>query len=251
MEVKILSVDWDYFFPCIDGFDWGHSENSFNQFYMEMSWPIRASNMDLFTREKAYDTIWPREEFRSFWDRTLKCPPRGIAIVESHSDIIKVSDFWLNKGEGRHYCGVINYDAHHDTGYGGSQEIDCGNWAGEGLRRKLIQSYALHYPSWRKASPEGNLGELKPYYEPDPEPQKFDYVFICRSAAWTPSWADPEWLEFIEWWKENHPGLWVKKVSLPYALKARSFDKKVADEYGAMLQNHREEVKAKMAASQN
>ena len=44
--MNIITIDWDYFFPDADAFDWGHSE--LNSIFYEMAWLTRPSGRAMF-----------------------------------------------------------------------------------------------------------------------------------------------------------------------------------------------------------
>lgn len=46
-------------------------------------------------------------------------------------------------------------------------------------------------------------------------------LFICRSGAWTPSWADAAWLDFIDRLKQKYPMKQGKSYIFDYVLKER------------------------------
>jgi hypothetical protein len=67
----LISVDWDYFFPRLIEFDWGHSESS--GLYYEIAWTTRISDISLVTKEDALDIMVPDPNLlKGFWERA--CP---------------------------------------------------------------------------------------------------------------------------------------------------------------------------------
>lgn len=212
---KILSVDWDYFFPDLGWMDWGHSESAL---FIQHLWTMRCGDFNLKTRQSALDYVVPdREPMLSFWDRVLrKDAVVKVVIAESHSELYRVVTRETN-----HVDLVDNYDQHHDCGYGNQTDrdhrIDCGNWASVLLFQEYIKSYAVHYPTWRKKDPERSRKELKKRLGPNGSwdcklpkaPQRYDIVFICRSGGWTPPWADDLFVEFIQLLFKTHSvGKW-------------------------------------------
>jgi hypothetical protein len=127
---------------------------------------------------------------------------------------------------------IINFDAHHDMGYGDrvrinrmvtSGQVTCDMWL-----RALMSMYAnmrtnVVFPDWRfaefsvesewealkKVLPAGVAkrtmidsftdksgavsGVVKPARQIDVEA-----LFICRSSAWTPPWLDQQFIDFVE-----------------------------------------------------
>jgi hypothetical protein len=51
----------------------------------------------------------------------------------------------------------------------------------------------------------------------EPNAQAYDIIFVCRSGAWTPTWADHKWLEFIHWWKDFDPEVWSERYHNDFA----------------------------------
>jgi len=186
---RILSIDWDYFFPCDESYDWGHQESPF---FINMIWSMRTAN-------KTYDDKLIMDVHRpmiprGFWDKVLTNQP-VLFVAESHCELWPTIDA---------FCGfhgpveVVNLDAHHDCGYGKHPEqvpdtfsIECGDWGFWGLKTGRIAKLQQHYPAWRKRRPEGEpeVSSTSVSFEL-PVAARYDAVFICRSGAWTPPWYD-------------------------------------------------------------
>lgn len=205
--MKVLSVDWDYFFQDTDGFDWGHREAPF---FIHDIWWHRASNRHLFTHRDAIDMRPIKSRIHKFWQRNIRRygRPEGLMIAESHGALY----YWIH-----HYPvdELVNYDAHHDLGYPSADgDVDCGNWAGKLLSDGFLKHYTVVYPSWRK---QKRYREQIPdndriYVTHSPVPsQHYDLVFICRSGAWTPSWCDVSFIQFCNYWRLSAPWLWESK----------------------------------------
>ena len=241
----MLSIDWDYFFPRIDAFDWGHNETT--GFLLEGIWLIRAyqtvhsASCGLEKdHTKIIDYLQPQEGASKFWDK-LGVEPScdATAVAESHQTISSILELH-NKWE------VWNFDAHHDTGYGAKDEkLNCGNWV-QHFRDK-IETYRLVYPSWRREFPESKEPSLTDYiyYEiPLAFPQKFDYIFICRSGAWTPSWCDREWIDFYSWWERSMT--WhTNRYQILYAMRERGFSQRQALDHQRAMDTMMEEMNAR------
>jgi hypothetical protein len=192
--VKILSIDWDYFFSDQSNFDWSMNENNF--LYYDFIWSTRAGAWHMVTKEKALDVMVANQEvLKGFWDKV--CPHRPLSFIVAESHLML---FHYLKAMNLRNCSITNFDAHHDCGYHKNiKDIHCGNWVYHGIKKKYIGDYKLIYPEWRVKSPEptptfgaftfGNLASVKP--------EEYDIVFVCRSSCWTPSWCDDEWLKFI------------------------------------------------------
>jgi hypothetical protein len=202
-EKFILSVDWDYFFPDLLPYDWGHQESPI---YYDFIWHSRAASHNLLTKERAIDVVKPDPKLLDrFWERVCPKAPKKLIVVESHAQI---EQFITEEST------IYNFDQHHDIQYTSLDSLDCGNWAGRAMRDNRLKKYVLVYPPWREKTPEGEPGERflgEGWRESRQFPQfketqilfdvpadlpKFDTVFLCRSYAWTPTWSDDAWLEF-------------------------------------------------------
>lgn len=214
----LLSIDWDFFMPDVAPYDWGHQES---ELFYEMIWGTRCSSVNLLTKQLAVDAVIPDKDLlHAFWPSTVSGKPEQLFIADSHLDLYKV----LEKiGP----CLIDNCDAHHDFGYSDEfKDVDCGNWALRAWEKGLNPSYRLFYPEWRRKSPEN----IPPWYPRDEEgdllpifhglnlaPNRYDFIFICRSSAWTPPWADPEWTKFIRFWDSPWSfgrNVWKNRVTL-------------------------------------
>jgi hypothetical protein len=227
--MNLLSVDWDYFFPDTMPYDWGHKEEDI---FLEFLWSARASARHLITHEYAVDVFHPDgKRLEGFWERVnpLTSPkqPWMLVIADSHMDIMKILEIY---GKG---VNVVNFDAHHDLYYGEElpKEIDCSCWAGHGLQRGIISSYTLVYPPWKE---DDKLWEGIPDEFKHPTTRRmwvlnevpaalppFDIIFICRSSAWTPSWADGVWLDFVGYWEFRNPFLWNSRATCDFVKRVR------------------------------
>ena len=222
--MNILSVDWDYFFPCMDNYDWCHNERSF---MLDLVWSTRVGAFDLLTKQKAIETLIPTG-YQDFWDKMKFAFPMQLFIAETHADL-----YHILSG-----CGPVaiwNFDAHHDLGYGSHNEVlECGNWASHLLKEGRMHEYHLVYPEWRKGVPETKSEHMtrsqkrvNVHYE-IPKLPMFNAVFICRSSAWTPPWRDNHWMKFLHWWKNNQNSVWQEKRFSEFVLKARGLTLKKA-----------------------
>jgi hypothetical protein len=239
MQLKtILSVDWDYFFPDLSGFDWQMNEQ--NNFYYESIWPFRWGNVDLFNpKTKANRVVHPNFKLlKNFWGNVFDLSylynnSNFIAYInDSHSNIAE-----LIEGKGTKFI-IHNFDQHHDIFYDNQLKLDCSNWAY--MLRNRIHQYHLYYPPWRKEKPESNLNDVKEYitsinYELPDQLIDVNYVFVCRSSCWTPPWSDKQWLNFIFPFERSY-----KSVITDYVSRKRTFDFKLAKEFEA---NIREQMK--------
>jgi hypothetical protein len=218
-HLRILSVDWDYAFVNTDDFDWGHSED--NPLFYDVLWATRAGSVGLFSKKRALDVVHPEERLNGFWERTLDGYPMFLAVCDSHKSLYE----WL-KANNATQADVVNFDAHHDFGYGQRKSLDCGTWARLAMDEGLIQSYRVVYPPWRdqdsESAPAPKVPKACKIERSTELPAKgaYDTVFICRSSCWTPSWCDDKWLAFISHF-EKWPWLWDAKCFMPYVLTER------------------------------
>jgi hypothetical protein len=225
--MKMLSVDWDYFYPSSEWYDWGAYEE--NPIFFEFIWNTRASAVHT-DGTSVIDHMKPTGHLE-FWDKVLTGPPIILCIAESHKDALEI----MGQFRG---VEVHNYDAHHDLGYRKNPKYDCGSWAYHGLKRKVFSKYKLIYPEWRKHEDEAKPAWTKKFeITKEITPDEYDIVFICRSGCWTPAWYDHEWLKFVEYFKK-YPILWRDKKFCEFALKERMTLQsaiKIGQEYKAML----------------
>lgn len=199
---RILSVDFDYFYPDSMPYDWGHSEN-YSPMLSAMLWHARAGNINLMTGEDALESYRPSVP-KNFWSRVLKNKPRAY-VADSHVEIWELL-------QGGAYT-VVSFDAHHDCGYHSIKpeevfkitQVNCGNWGLMGKVTGRIRTLQLFYPVWREKAQE-TLTDTHGLFDVPCDikyglplkPMDFDMVFICRSGAWTPPWYDEEFFKFVE-----------------------------------------------------
>jgi hypothetical protein len=219
-NMRVLSIDWDYFIKEDPMLDWGHREAAF---FLNQAWAFR--------RERpAFDPIEgflknPDGTFQIVKDDLTKLAPfagaeedilnlpcvRGsynIATAESHLAILKFL-------EGKTNLEIVNIDAHHDIYYRTKnfKDPDCGEWAGSLIYSGRVKSYTQIYPGWRKEKgyEEGNemgvarwgrkkLGvNMRMTWDKPIDVikwNKVDMVFICRSGCWVPPDYDDRFNEF-------------------------------------------------------
>jgi hypothetical protein len=229
MQLRILSVDWDYFFPDTFWYDWSQKEES--MMFLEYLWYIRYGNQHLKTGALAKDTVKPdKSRLCGFWEKVSPREPYiNLTITESHKDIVTTLDFFFSDPLDRPSFEIWNFDQHHDAGYG-MEKLNCDNWAHYLHEDGRLSEYHVIYPPWRKEKPEEKPKfPCTMHYEIPDLPDRFEFVFICRSGGWTPSWCDDEWIKFIEHWKK-YELLWTTKSSAEYALKKRHFDYEKAED---------------------
>ncbi len=207
--MRLLSVDWDYFFPKVerieDGelpngknvffmYDWGHKESGI---FISYIWPHRAADFVRAGLELPKTSGLERE----FWSRFRFSPHATMFYAESHSQAADPRVM-------RNVTEVWSYDAHHDAGYDADKlqdamqrgHVTCEDWLAYYVIRGSKASVV--YPKWRDYAVEE---EIKPVIQVDrvidngkSVPVTFDRVFVCRSGAWVPPWVDSEFDAFIK-----------------------------------------------------
>lgn len=194
--MKLLSIDWDFFFPVPDAgpeavmYDWGHSES---KFYMS-SYLWRSRAIGFLVNGLPLPGLSGEEQ--GFWKRFDLSNVGSIQFAESHADIMHL----VSEGDE-----ITNYDAHHDAGYGKPLKdltISCEDWA-HWSAAKLGCTVKTVYPRWKLTG--GCSAEQTPdcasvtltHDNGLPDPTPYDAVFVCRSGAWTPPWVDKAFDEFL------------------------------------------------------
>lgn len=200
--MRLLTIDWDYFFPNAlengEGgqmmwlMDWGHQENEL--FLSPMIWDGRGA---AFLRA---GLGLPRTSGREagWWGQFRFMPGAELWVTDSHSlagtpEVIEgVTQVW-------------SFDAHHDLGYRDRDQrkpgdwFECGSWL-QACTEDLGVRAHVRYPLWKTAAfetdrpPEGY--DVKFHYAGERMP-RFDRVHVCRSGAWTPTWLDEEFVDFV------------------------------------------------------
>lgn len=192
---RILSIDWDYFFPNSEPYDMGHSEHHGTEL-ATLLWMNRAHCKNILTGENLLTTYVPTIP-SDFWKKILKNKPT-IYLAESHYRIWPLI-------ENEMFAQVTSLDAHHDCGYKtlnmNKLYVDCSNWAAVGMKLARIGRMDLYYPSWRIIGSEGSIKGIGHHPTSTkhglPEPAKYTKIFVCRSGAWTPPWWDQTFQNFI------------------------------------------------------
>ncbi|WP_038048724.1 hypothetical protein [Thermus caliditerrae] len=190
--MRLLAVDFDFFFPVpqspqdpqADLFAWAHFETPY---YLGEVWERRALAFLLRGLSLPRARGW-----EGFWERFAFAP--GAVLYYADSNALA---FHPEVREGVEE--VVLFDAHHDAGYRPlGEEPACDDWmvfyARQGARLRVV------YPPWRDPR-----GEPEPWV-PLPRVQDtggkvaglFHRVFLCRSGAWVPPWADPDFFAFLE-----------------------------------------------------
>lgn len=211
--MKLLTVDWDYFFPMPNPdsdesfmlYDWAQSES---EFLIRHIWESRAQGFVMnglpLPRVEGWSGFW--NQFKIADDATLYMGESHLFAIdpEVREDIDEV---WL-------------FDAHHDAGYRGDESIlrdgeerwECENWM---VWYDLIGAdLHVRYPEWRawaldrEPEPMATLDRQVVSETNMPDDVVFDRIYVCRSGAWVPPWCDAE----FNAWAEETPVSWVENV---------------------------------------
>lgn len=210
--MKLLSVDWDFFFPNpnetgekltfdqLTLWDWGHNETAFN--VSPVLWDIRATAFLKRGRELPglSGEEWP------FWGHFNFHPDARLFVADSHA---LASNAEVLDG----IAEIWSFDAHPDMRQPNGPEefrnlsrgiVDCGNWLtyawgviGADARRVHIRLPGwITKPGW-KMDGLSRLADIQPAALGTEAMPTFDRVFVCRSGAWTPTWLDDEFVHFV------------------------------------------------------
>lgn len=247
-----VSVDWDFFVRSLYSWDWGHSESSF--FMAGGMWEIRAAGFfgaGINIEEEMSPARYANPKPESFWN-ILKQLGYDFSVLdrvatEFASNWVEVPNFVVSDSHstaGPVFVGVadeigppdviINFDAHHDMGYGDKAKIkqkmkqgvcSCDMWLLALMDRYKDMDLRANivYPNWmleeRSLEEEwkqikttvppkvlkrtkigtfiGEDGSVSDVVKPDDQIE-VEALFICRSSAWVPPWLDKKFIEFVE-----------------------------------------------------
>ncbi|MEU9457568.1 hypothetical protein ACUN29_18885 [Streptomyces sp. WC2508] len=209
--MNLLVVDWDFFFPTpASGGPRGPHDELFNwlvaddEFHTETVWEARLRDF----RSAGID-LPQVEGWQGFWDRFAFAPGASLAYADSNA---WAAHLWPSDlgAEASAWDSVHLYDAHHDAGYRTNHDsFDAWKESGDGIRCEnwmLAHAWAgsdLHvrFPPWRESlarPPETPLVPVTMTIDDGTPPAvAFDLVFVCRSGAWVPPWADGAFSEFL------------------------------------------------------
>ncbi|GGM92868.1 hypothetical protein GCM10007092_02560 [Thermus composti] len=93
---------------------------------------------------------------------------------------------------------VVLFDAHHDAGYRPlGEEPACDDWMV--FYHRLGARLRVYYPPWRDPSlePEPRVPVARALDPGGRVEGVFHRVFLCRSGAWVPPWADGDFFAFL------------------------------------------------------
>jgi hypothetical protein len=186
----LLSVDFDYFVPEKQEYDFGHSETLM---FLSMIWSTRMFYYDHIK------TTGGEEQFWNLLNSKVSVVKSGTFVSESHAYAHS-----LLHGIGH----IILVDAHHDCWYGDSLGIDktvkdiyCHNWVREWLKGNKKRRVTWVQPEWSVGNfsvPTDLLDRVTVISEGDDWGVKqIDRVHICRSGCWVPPWLDQKFINFV------------------------------------------------------
>jgi hypothetical protein len=198
-----LIVDWDFFFPIDRSWDWVTTEEVSPEL-LQALWIARAIPFDLSKEPLptvvSTEGFWERFRYR-FGGKLYVADSNKLAytaVLAEFSDRIADTGVWL-------------FDQHHDCGYKpdalerlAAAGVTCEDWML--ALSHLTGTAALHvrYPAHRSdafdAEPEPIINLDRRFDSLDDEmlPPFFDMVFVCRSGAWVPPWADEKFHQFVQ-----------------------------------------------------
>jgi len=193
--MKILSIDWDYFFPSSVLYDWAHMESPL---MIDIVWQLRCGHIHPRTKEEVLDHYLPNVP-DGFWDFVINRFKIPVVVADSHFHIWDMIGSAYD-GESIH---IDSIDAHHDCGYANDdpEMVRCSNWAHQCRLVHYVDTMTLIYPEWRKEEEEGwDEDSIRPEEITTslPDPQEYDVIFACRSGAWTPPWCDADFMKFLK-----------------------------------------------------
>jgi hypothetical protein len=204
--MRILSVDWDFFFPELSFdpklwmlYDWGHRDGG--SMFLQELWYNRATG---FVMNKLPLPMTTGEE-KSFWSRFEFKPGAKLFYADSHVHIYspEMQALILNDEK---MTTIDNFDAHHDAGYRGtkeamilSAEVTCEDWAlAYNINGVRTRTFYPRWKTWAMKAERRPIYKLKRAFDdPNLKMKPYDHVYVCRSGGWTPPWLDEAFSEFL------------------------------------------------------
>lgn len=202
--INFLSVDWDYFFPDFNEFNWLELNDPF--FIYDMIWPIRYASKVISKNAIARDYYNPVWFYEYFWNYLIKTSPKMVFIYDDQESLIRVlslaSDINLFHFD-QHDNGLDRLIKKHNLKLS-NQKIITSKWDSKDfqIKGKLLADFRKKYPN-------------------------FDIVFVCRNPKFTSSWNDKKWIKFINILKSkanNDCYIYEDKI----AIQKRNFDRHFA-----------------------
>lgn len=217
--MRLLVVDFDFFFPVVEDpedprfflYDWAHFETPY---HLLEAWERRALAFLL----RGMEPPMP-QGYEGFWER-VKASPQAVLYYADSNALAFHPEVRQGVTE------VVLFDAHHDAGYRPvGEEPACDDWMV--FYHRMGARLSLRYPLWRAYALEGEPRPQVPLErrvdEGGPIPG-VDRVFLARSGAWVPPWADAAFFAFLSeapWPKVNLDGVAPRPFDLE-ALRRRA-----------------------------
>lgn len=197
----LLSIDWDYFI-CTQKENWGsyleNNKNLINSWYKRYieSWIEGKDIQKSYQLSSEAGTFWEKIKKHFQFEKDIKA-----CISDSHALSYSIAE--------KNGCNCVYlFDAHSDLGYGGLSSLDfelnCANWLGKLLKDKQIEEAHIIYSPYTTEEPKcfelmnnvfnisyQNINDLGTSNE-------VSAIHICRSGAWTPSWMDENFNQFVD-----------------------------------------------------
>ncbi len=182
--MRLLVVDFDYFFPVPQDpgdplaplFAWAHFGTPY---YLLEAWEERALAFLLRGLPLPEARGW-----QGFWGRFAFAPGAVLYYAESNALAFHPE---VRRGVEE----VVLFDAHHDAGYRplGRPPPATTGWSSTTARGPASGSTTLPggTPPWSPSPRCPWPGR----WTPGEGAGEFHRVFLCRSGAWVPPWADP------------------------------------------------------------
>lgn len=192
---KFLSIDWDFFIKatmeerCLL-FPDGGSEH--------LPEVVRKYVWDSRYRDPRLLNIGVHKPLLDSLVRVTEgSKPLSLVAMDSHKYMYDFVNHFVDKDE---EFEVYNLDFHHDL-YDFPTEkepVNCGNWA-----RELLKEHPNMHYSWIKHHDSDAEGVPKEYqsnfanFLSRLSPKDIQYIFICRSAVWSPPHLDKYFVSFL------------------------------------------------------
>ena len=189
--MRILSIDWDYFFNCTD---------EFRAVYFP-----DGGNEKIGTAMSTW--IWSKRYAENPDIENVKIKEKDLDILKSIIDKNKNMYYYICADSHKHLgefiltesmevklkdedIEIVNIDHHHDA-FNVGEELNCGNWV-----NKVIEKYPKTKVEWIKnidSQPSNNeyITEIT-WQDLKDQEEVFDIVYLCRSGVWSPPHLDKQ-----------------------------------------------------------
>lgn len=191
-DMRLLSVDWDYFFPDPIGGPMFYAGRPVAD-PKEMAFRVWLFRSKLYIERSATLPVTSGDE-NHFWERFCFAPDCRLFVAQCHRDcahpaiIQGVSELW-------------NFDAHHDAGY---EDLPRGSFSDENWMMAYpsqVPKY-VRYPRWKHNAfdiePPTHIPVDRAIDDGAAIEAPFDVVFLCRTDNLVPPWLDSNFERFAE-----------------------------------------------------